>query len=105
MDKRQNLIKSWQNLVSKISSEYPAWFFTQLQEVMKYVYFEIEGIDVGTLEEHEGKFFGFDDCFDWVSDRAQLIKDLEIAVNIFTDMAGFQKMDPYECAKLVIANR
>ncbi|GCL47301.1 hypothetical protein NIES3787_30070 [Microcystis aeruginosa NIES-3787] len=50
MDKRQNLIKSWQNLVSKISSEYPAWFFTQLQEVMKYVYFEIEGIDVGTLE-------------------------------------------------------
>ena len=66
---------------------------------------EIEGIDVGTLEEHEGRFFGFDDCFDWVSDRAQLVKDLEIAVNLFTGMAGFQRMDPYECAKLVIANR
>lgn len=103
--KPKNLGETWRTLVSDISNAYPAWFYVHLQEVMKYVYFELEGIDVEVLEEHEGKFFGFDDCFDWVTNRSQLIKDLETAINLFSGMSHFADMEPSECAKLVVANR
>jgi len=47
----KNTGKSWRTLVSSISNDYPAWFYVQLQDVMKYVYFELEGIDLEHQEE------------------------------------------------------
>lgn len=101
----QHLGENWRALVSKVSNEAPEWFYAHLQEVMKYVYFELEGIDIEALEEHEGKFFSFDDCFDWVTDRSQLVKDLKTAIHLFSGMSNFSNMDPSESAKPVVANR
>jgi len=101
----KNTGKSWRTLVSSISDDYPAWFYVQLQDIMKYVYFELEGIDLEHQEENESEFFGFDDYFDWVTDRPQLTRDLEVAINIFAGMPEFRQMNPAECAKLVISKR
>ena len=40
----KKLDKSWQALTDSICNDYPNWFSTQLQSVMKYVFVDLEGL-------------------------------------------------------------
>jgi hypothetical protein len=99
---KKNVSSSWQKIVDHISSDYPASFHFQMQEVMKYIYFEREGINSDDDRQSEGEYIDFDDMFQWTSSRSQLLRDLEVALTMFGNEANFSSMDPIACARKVV---
>ena len=97
--------KSWQALTDSICNDYPDWFSTQLQIVMRHVFIDLEGIQPDQAVQVSDDYFAYGDMFDRATNRHQLLKDLEMGFSLFESRDGFSTMDPATCAREIIRLR
>ncbi|MFZ9367329.1 MAG: hypothetical protein ACO25D_07165 [Burkholderiaceae bacterium] len=101
----KKLDKSWQALTDSICNDYPNWFSTQLQSVMKHVFVDLEGLHPDQVVRVSDDFLAYEDMFECATNRHQLLKDLETGFSLFESRDGFGTMDPAMCAREIIRLR
>jgi hypothetical protein len=92
-------------LTDSICNDYPNWFSTQLQSVMKHVFVDLEGLHPDQVVRVSDDFLAYEDMFECATNRHQLLKDLETGFSLFESRDGFGTMDLAMCAREIIRLR